>query len=114
MKFIFSYLKAFRWRIAGGMGIKLSATLLELMIPYVLETLIDTVAPAGDRGRVVLWGAAMILLAFSVRMLNVTANRMSVRVAKQTIFRIRRDLFHASLNLSGRWTPSACRRSPRA
>ena len=101
MKFIFSYLKAFRWRIAGGMGIKLSATLLELMIPYVLETLIDTVAPTGDRGRVVLWGATMILLAFSVRMLNVTANRMSVRVAKQTIFRIRRDLFHASLNLSG-------------
>lgn len=43
----------------------------------------------------------MILLAVLVRQLNVGANRLSVRVAKESIFEIRRDLFWKSINLSG-------------
>ena len=101
MKLILSYIRKFRWKIAGGMTIKLSATLLELMIPYVLEYLIDTVAPTRQTGRVLLFGGLMVLLAVIVRTLNVTANRMAVRVAGESTWELRRDLFHASLNLSG-------------
>ena len=102
MKFLWTYLKPYRARMAGVMGIKLSATVLELLIPYVMEHLIDHVVPSKALWRVLLWGGAMLALAFSVRFLNVNANRLSVRTAKEGTYAIRRDLFHAALNLSGR------------
>ena len=101
MKFLLRYVKPYRLRIAGVMGIKLAGTLLELMIPYVMEHLIDHVVPAKQMGEVILWGAAMILLAVMTRFLNVNANRMSVKTAKEATFAVRRDLFHAAVHLSG-------------
>ena len=101
MKFVWKYLKRYKWFMLGVMLIKLGGTVLELMIPYVLEHLIDDVAPLKDLRWVLAWGGVMVLLAVAVRTLNVTANRLAVRVAKLNIFDIRRDLFHTSLNLSG-------------
>ena len=101
MRFLWKYLKKYVRRITGVMGIKLSATVLELLIPYVMEHLIDHVVPTRQIFSVLLWGAAMILLALSVRFLNVNANRLSVRTAKEATYEIRGDLFHAALNLSG-------------
>ena len=101
MKFLWRYLQTYRGRIAGVMGIKLSATVVELLIPYVMEHLIDRVVPTRELGRAIFWGAVMILLALCVRALNVTANRLSVRTAKECAYAIRRDLFHAALYLSG-------------
>ena len=102
MRFLWKYLKQYARRIAGVMGIKLSGTALELLIPYVMEHLIDHVVPTKQLVSVLLWGLAMIALAIGVRFLNVNANRMAVRTAKETAWEIRRDLFHAALNLSGR------------
>jgi len=104
MKFIFSYLKKYRAMIALGVGIKLSAAFGELMLPYVLEHLIDDVVPQQDVGLVFLWGAVMVLLAVYVRQANVKANRTSVKVAKNSIYEIRRDLFWKSITLSGNQT----------
>ena len=104
MRFLWKYLKKYRWMILGGMGLKLAGTLVELLIPYVMEHLLDHVVPRKETAPVLLWGAAMIALACIVRFLNVTANRRAVRVAKENILRIRQDLFHAALNLSGRQT----------
>ena len=101
MKFIFSYLKKYRVLVIGGMLIKLTGTLGELMLPYCLEHLVDDVVPTENVKMVFLWGAVMILLAITVRQLNVKANRLSVRVAKNATFEIRRDLFWKSINLSG-------------
>jgi len=101
MKFIFSYVKAYTGMILFALSIKFLATLGELMIPYVLEYMIDDVVPKETIGRVLFWGAVMILLACTVRFLNVRANRMAVKAAKLSIYRIRRDLFWKSLNLSG-------------
>ncbi|MBQ8108878.1 MAG: ABC transporter ATP-binding protein [Clostridia bacterium] len=101
MKSLLPYLKKRRWLIAAVMLVKLIGTLGELLIPSVLEHMIDTVAPTGQRGQVFLWGGIMIALAVFVRTVNVGANRLSVRVARESTFEIRRDLFHASLNLSG-------------
>ncbi|MBR1708146.1 MAG: ABC transporter ATP-binding protein [Clostridia bacterium] len=101
MKFLWTYLKKYVLIILGGMCIKLIGTALELLIPYVMEHLIDNVVPQKDIKPVLLWGGIMLILAILVRVLNVTANQMSVRVAKRSIHEIRRDLFHTALNLSG-------------
>ncbi len=101
MRFLWKYLKKYRWMILWGMSIKLGGTMLELLIPYVMEHLLDDVVPRKDVWQAVLWGAAMILLACLVRFLNVTANRKAIRISKEATFEIRRDLFHRALNLSG-------------
>ena len=101
MRFIFSYLKKYRWMIVITMGIKLSAAVAELLLPYVLEHLVDDVAPAGNAWQVIFWGAVMLGVVFYVRQANVKANRFAVRTAKNSIYEIRRDLFWKSVNLSG-------------
>ena len=101
MKFLLRYLDPYKYRMAGVMLIKLSATSLELMIPYVMEHLIDHVVPTKEMALALLWGLLMIALAIATRFLNVTANRLSVKTAKEATFTVRRDLFHAALHLSG-------------
>ena len=101
MRFLWKYLKHDKWRIMGGMGLKLAGTLVELLIPYIMEHLLDHVVREKQVLPVLLWGGAMILLACAVRFLNVTANRRAVRIARNNILKVRQDLFHAALNLSG-------------
>lgn len=45
MKFIFTYLKKYIWMVIGIIVLKIAATFIELLIPYVLKHLIDDVAP---------------------------------------------------------------------
>ena len=104
MQFIFRYMRKYRRMIAFGVFIKFLATLSELLIPYVLEYIIDYAAPSKNLRIVLLSGTAMLLLALTVRFLNVKANRNAVKVAKLCIYEVRRDLFHTSINLSGRQT----------
>lgn len=101
MGFIFSYLKKYRGMIIVTMTIKSIASLGELMLPYVLEHMVDDVVPRQSRALIFGWGAVMIALAVFVRQTNVKANRLSTKVAKESIYEIRRDLFWKSLNLSG-------------
>lgn len=103
MKLIWRYVRPYRWFILGVMLVKLLGTGTDLLMPYVLEHLLDHVIPAADDAwPVVLWGGVMLLLTLITRILNVAANRMSVRVARNSTFALRRDLFHTALNLSGR------------
>ena len=101
MSFLWKYLSKYQSRVAAVMGIKLAGTLTELLIPYALEHMIDKVVPMQEVMRVLGWGLVMLVLAVLTRFLNVTANRSAVSVVHSTIQEIRRDLFHASLHLSG-------------
>ncbi len=101
MKFIFSYVKKDLRLVIFAMIIKLLGSFGELLLPYVLQHLIDEVVPTKNMRLAVMWGIIMIVLAILVRQLNVKANRSAVKVAKESIFRIRRDLFRKSLGLSG-------------
>ena len=102
MKLIQRYVHPYRWFIAAVMLIKLIGTGTDLLMPYVLEHLLDQVIPAADSAwPVAVWGGVMLLLTLLTRILNITANRMSVRVARNSTFAVRRDLFHTALNLSG-------------
>ena len=102
MKLILRYVRRFRLYILAVMLIKLIGTGTDLLMPYVLEHLLDHVIPAAsDAWPVIAWGAVMLFLTLITRILNVCANRMSVRVARDSTYDIRRDLFHTALNLSG-------------
>lgn len=101
MKFILSYIKKFKWFIAFGVFLKLLGAFGELMLPYVLEHLIDDVVPTENMAAVILWGVGMMALAFLVRQLNVWANHRAAKVARDGTYEIRRDLFWKTLQLSG-------------
>ena len=103
MKLIWRYVRPYRSFILAVMVIKLLGTGTDLLMPYVLEHLLDHVIPAAsDAWPVLAWGGVMLLLTLITRILNITANRMSVRVARNSTYALRRDLFHTALNLSGR------------
>lgn len=101
MKFIWSYLKKYRWGVAAVVAIKFAGTLVELLLPYVLEHLIDEVAPTRSIPMVIFWGCVMLFLAWLCRFLNITANRHAVRISSDTTYSVRQDLFYHSLRLSG-------------
>lgn len=101
MKCIAKYLKVYMGTIILTVSVKVVGTVIEFLIPYVLEHLLDDVAPAGDIMMVVIWGTIMILIAVTVRALNVFANRHGAKLARNCIYDIRRDLFSKTMNLSG-------------
>lgn len=101
MKFIYRYIRPIRYKILFVLLIKLAASGLELLIPYVLEHIIDDVVLDNSVPKVLLWGFIMIALAFFTRAANVFANRHAVENATGCILDIRRDLFDKTMNLSG-------------
>ncbi len=101
MKFLMRYLRPFYKRMTVGFIIKISGTVMELFIPYILSHIIDRVVPLRSVGRIVQWGVLMIACAFVGVFLNVVANRMAARVAKDASELIRRDLFAKTMQLSG-------------
>ena len=103
MRLIWRYVRPYRRFILAVMLIKLLGTGTDLLMPYVLEHLLDHVIPAAENAwPVVAWGGVMLFLTLITRVLNITANRMSVKVARNSTYAVRRDLFHTALNLSGR------------
>ncbi len=101
MNLIIRYMKPYAARIAASMSFKLCGTITELLIPYILEYMIDQVVPLGDISRVLLWGILMIAVALITRFLNVKANRNAVAVASESIAVLRHDMFQKTLGLSG-------------
>ena len=101
MKLIARSMGRYGRAVALCMFIKLLATLSELMLPYILEHIIDGVAPRGDLPLAVFWGLLMFAAALLCRQLNVTANRGGVRNAHNVSYDIRQELFQKTANLSG-------------
>ncbi len=89
-------------KMSLGLVIKISGTAMDLLIPYILEHIIDRVVPGKDIGRVVFWGSAMILCALGSLVGNIIANRMASAVARDTTRDIRHDLFERISYLSSK------------
>ena len=100
MKFILSYMKKTWLFILITMVIKFIGTFLELLIPYVLEYIIDSVAPRKSLKMVIAWGSVMVILAVLCRFFNKTANQRAVKSARDNIYRLRQDLFEKTIYLS--------------
>ncbi len=105
MKTIFThYLKPFYSRIIYGFIIKFIGTIMDLLIPWILAYMIDSVIPTKDKTAVYLWGLGMITCSLLAVVLNIIANRMASKVASETTEVIRYDLFHTISYLSSTQT----------
>ncbi len=96
------YVKPYKWRIVVNAIVKMSGTMMEVVLPAILAHIVNQVVPARDRTGVFVWGGAMVLFAIGAWVLNVTANRMASRTASWAIQNIRLDLFSRSMKLSAR------------
>lgn len=108
MKLVIKYLKPFGFSLLIGFCIKVAGTLAELAIPYILSHMLDVVVPANVKDNnlvpVFIWGGVMLLCAVAALVLNIVANRMAARVAKNAAQQVRHDLFAKTMRLSPKQT----------
>ena len=101
MGLIFRSMGRYKRAVAACITVKLLGTLSELMLPYILEYIIDDVVPLGSLPLAALWGLLMFAAAFLCRQLNVASNRRAVQTAHRVSYDIRQALFAKTINLSG-------------
>ena len=95
-----TYLRPYVWRIAGGLSLKFTGTIMDLLLPWALAHIVDVVIPRKDMGQVLLWGLFMLLFSGAGLVTSVLANRSASRVARDATRRIRHDLFARIAHLS--------------
>lgn len=101
MKLFFRYMKPYAKSILLVIVLKLAATVSELLLPYILERLIDEIVPRQQMGQVFFWGFLMVLCALAAYRINVHTNARAVENSSQIAYDVRRDLFEKTVNLSG-------------
>ncbi len=104
MKTILRYLQPFYRRMGLGLGIKITATLAELALPYILSHILKNVIVTQSISMILRWGLLMILFSGLACVLNITANRMAARVSRNFSETVRRELFTRTLSLSAAQT----------
>ena len=106
MKKLMPYIKPHIWMIMLTLAIKFIATTAELMIPRLMESILDKAVPqvqaGGDISVVYIYGGLMLLFAIFGFACNVTANRMSAFTAGKITKKLRHDLFEKLQALSAR------------
>lgn len=99
MKKVLSYLRPQAFRTVCQILLKFTATLIELFLPWILEHIIDVVAPTKDTVQVALWGTGMLICAGLAFFGAATANRMAAGIAARFIRELRKDLFRKTERL---------------
>ena len=102
MKTFLRYVRPSTLMILIGLTIKFIATICDLVIPSVLATLIDDVAPTGNTAAVWRWGALMFGVTVLAVVTNISANFMAAHTAGRITRALRRDLFEKISSLSAR------------
>lgn len=97
-----AYLKPYFGYIALTITIKFLSAVAELLIPYLMEIILDEKVPAGDLGQIYIAGGWMLLCAVICLVLNIVANRMSAISSGKITRAIRHDLFFKLETLSAR------------
>ena len=100
MRRVLSFLRPQAGRTVLQVFIKFMSTLLELALPWILEYIIDDVAPTGDLRQLLIWGALMLFCAVSVFISAVIANRMAAGIAAGFTRSLRHTLFCKVTRLS--------------
>ncbi len=100
MKTMIEYLKPFWKRMSIGLIIKVTGTLVELALPYILSHILKNVVVTQDIRQILFWGGLMIACAAMALLCNITANRMAARVSRNFSEEVRHDLFDRTLRLS--------------
>jgi len=102
MKRIFPYLKPYLWAMSLGLTIKFVGTIMDLLLPWLLSYLIDTVVPMRSIPMVLFYGGVLVLCSIVAVITNIQANRMASRVARDVTRTVRHDLFQKISLLSCR------------
>ncbi len=102
MKFLLKYMSAMKWYIILTLTVKVSASLIELAIPYVLSHILDNVVLERSVVHIVTWGVIMVICSLLACIGNILANRMAAKVSRNCTRRIRHDLFSSTMHLSSR------------
>ena len=100
MKFIYRYVKPYIALALFGITVKFLGTIAELILPSLLATILDDIAPTGNIGDVLICGAGMTLCALVTISFNIIANRTAAKVALHSALKIRHDLFERIQQLS--------------
>lgn len=95
-----SYIKPYILYMTLTMGIKLLGAVLELLIPYFMEIILDDVVPLGEQFPIFLYGGLMLVCAAGCLFSNVCANRMSAISSGKITRKLRYDLFEKLEHLS--------------
>lgn len=102
MKLLKNYLNKHTTLIILEILTKFLGTLGDLIIPLILATIIDDIAPLYDIPLLILWGLLMFIVSLLTMLLNRSANRKATLIARATCEEVRKDLFHQIMNLSAR------------
>jgi len=87
-----------------GFIIKVSATLAELFLPYILTHILENVIKRQSVKLIVYWGILMIICSATACILNIVANRMAATVSRDYSLKVRHILFEKTLHLSAAQT----------
>lgn len=93
MKLLKKYLRPYIGRMSLGISIKFFGSLMDLLLPWILAYIIDTIIPTKNVSAIFLWGGVMLLCSVIAVVTNILANRMASSVARDTTGSIRHDLF---------------------
>ena len=96
------YILPYRAYIGLTVLIKLAGALLELLIPWLMEIMLDDKVPAGNLPQIFFIGGLMLLCAAGCLGCNIYANRMSAKSSGKITRAIRHDLFDKLQSLSAR------------
>ena len=100
MKGLAKYLRPYAWYMLLTVTIKIVAPVLELIVPYLMEQMLDVHVPDGNVRAIYLCGGGMLLCAFGCLFFNIMANRMSAYSSGKITQAIRHDLFAKLQSLS--------------
>ncbi len=100
MSTVLSYVRPKAGAIAIQMVIKVTGTIIELLLPWMLSVILDDYVPLGDLRGILFWGGLMVLTAALAFLCNAGANRMSCATSRDITRRLRRDLFKKVTELS--------------
>lgn len=103
MRIINRYLKKYYGQMGVGLLIKITGTLAELMLPYILSYILGNII-GRQVSEIVFWGGLMAVCAAFACVCNVTANRKAAKVSCDFTEAMRKDLFIKTLRLSAAQT----------
>ena len=112
MKKTLSYLKPYRSIVIWGLILKFIGSVAELILPLLLEYVIDNVATNPNLSQdakirmIIYLGLAMLFCSFTALFGNVFANRLSVKSSGKMTRDLRYDLFRTTCYLNSRQVDS--------
>ncbi|MBO4887851.1 MAG: ABC transporter ATP-binding protein [Firmicutes bacterium] len=102
MKLLIRSIKPYLGAFWLAIFLKFLGTASELLLPYILEHMVDHVVPSKNLTMVIAWGLLMFVAAVLCRTFNVQANRRAIFNAHNVSYDVRQALFEKTANLSGK------------